>query len=113
MTIKEMMWRYFKDTVYYPFELGNQVWFGDITSMSDGDKISVTLDLGKLDDGEYIIERKKGTLYFYRAGHFGKVLIYTKDGLIASLTENQFKKSKGLSGALAYTKKFPRFFAKN
>lgn len=112
MTIKEMMWQEFKDSIYYPFGLGGQIWFGDIIAMCDGDRISVTLDLGKVDDGEYILERKKGTLYFYRAGHFGKILIYNKEGLVASLTEKQFKKNS-VMGAVSHTLKFPRFFAKN
>ena len=103
----------FEDEVYRPLELGSQVWIGDITSMADGDKILIKLNFGKVDDGYYIIERKKGTLYFYRMGHFNKILIYKKGELIASLTKNQFKKRKGLSGALSYTKRFPRFFAKN
>lgn len=112
MTIKEMMWQEFKDSIYYPLGLGGQIWFSDIIAMCDGDKISVTLNLGKVDDGEYILERKKGTLYFYRAGHFGKILIYNKEGLVASLTEKQFLKSR-YTGAVAHTEKFPRFFAKN
>jgi hypothetical protein len=111
MTIKEIMREDFKDSLYNPLLSKYVEWF-DILILEDGDKIEVNLTAGKLDDGLYILERKGATLYFYRAGHFNKILLLNNDGIF-SYTPNQFMKIRGMSGAVIHTKKYPRFFAKN
>ncbi|ADU23805.1 hypothetical protein [Ruminococcus albus] len=116
MTIKEVMREDFLDFVYKPYELYKQVSMSDIEKMIDGEKITVELKFGRVNDGEYILERKKGTLYFYRKGYFGKAIIYSKNGIEAVISDRNFQ--KGLikchaTGVIAHTESFPRFFAKN
>lgn len=59
MTIKEVMREDFLDFVYKPYELYKQVSMSDIEKMIDGEKITVELKFGRVNDGEYILERKK------------------------------------------------------
>ena len=114
MTIKDIMREDFIDFIYKPLELDKQISMSDIEMMIDGDQITVNINFGRVDDGEYVLERKKGTLYFYRKGYFGKFIIYSNNGIEEVISARNFKKGKfSASGALAHTEKFPRFFAKS
>lgn len=113
MTIKAIMQKDFIDFIYKPLKLHQQVSMSDIEMMSDGDRIPVVLNFGYAFDGEYVLERRKGTLYFFRDGYFGKYIIYSKKGIEEIITEKKFREGKfSASGAVFHTEKFPRFFAK-
>ncbi|MBO5454505.1 MAG: hypothetical protein J6A69_11200 [Clostridia bacterium] len=109
-TIKEFMWQDFEDSLYTPFLSKYINWF-DVISLCDGERIAVNLNEGKLDDGLYYLERRNASLFFYRAGHFKRILIVNNDGIF-SYTQNQFMKCKCIqSGGMITTKQWQRFFA--
>lgn len=110
-TYKELMRQDFVDSLYRPLLIKYVDWL-DVISLYDGQKIEINLNDGKLDDGLYILERRGASLFFYRAGHFKRILIVNKDGIF-SYTPKQFVKSNGISGAILTTKQWKRFFAKN
>ena len=110
MTYKELIMQNFYASHYKPL-LYKYVELLDIFLLSDGERIDVNLSEGKIDDGLYILERRGASLFFYRAGHFKKVLIVNDNGIF-SYTPNQLKKSKE-TGAMITTQQWQRFFAKN
>ncbi len=110
-TIKEFMRDDFYESLYKPL-LSKYVALLDIICLMDGERIEVNLNEGKIDDGLYYLERRNASLFFYRAGHFKKILIINNDGIF-SYTPNQLKKAKGVSGGVIKTKQWQRFFAEN
>lgn len=109
-TYKELMREDFVDSLYRPL-LSKYVDWLDVICLCDGEKIEVNLNEGKIDDGIYYLERRNASLFFYRAGHFKKILIANKEGIF-SFTSTQFKKAK-ISGCMITTQQWKRFFAKN
>lgn len=101
----------FIDSLYRPLLRKYVDWF-DIICLCDGERIEVNLNEGKLDDGLYYLERRNASLFFYKAGHFKRVLIVNDDGIF-SYTSTQFMKGKCPSGAIITTRQWQRFFAKD
>lgn len=110
MTIKDLMRQDFEDSLYRPL-LSKYVNWLDVICLYDGEKIEVNLSEGKLDDGLYILERRGASLFFYREGHFKKILIVNNDGIF-SYTPKQFMKAKCMTGGIITTRQWQRFFAK-
>lgn len=113
-TYKELMREDFYESLYRPLlgkRYGKYVDWFDIITLLDGEKIEININEGKLDDGLYYLERRNASLFFYRAGHFNKILIVNDDGIF-SYTPTQFKKAS-VSGIMITTKQWQRFFARN
>ena len=115
MTIKELMQDEFR-ILYNRLRLSEQVDWFDILLLNNRESITVNLRFGKIDDGEYVIERRGAKLCFYRKGYFNKVLLYTQEGDIIAFTpktRNKAYKEVKTSAVEVSMKSYPRFFATN
>ena len=113
MTIKELMQDEFR-FLYNRLRLSEQVDWFDILLLNNRESITVNLDFGKVDDGEYVIERRGAKLCFYRKGYFNKILLYTQEGdLIACTPKTLYKAHKKVKTSAVETsmKSYPRFYA--
>ena len=113
MTIKELMQDEFR-ILYNRLRLSEQVNWFDILLLNNRESITVNLRFGKIDDGEYVIERRGAKLCFYRKGYFNKVLLYTQEGDIIACTPKTLSKAvKKVKTSAVQTsmQSYPRFFA--
>ena len=113
MTIKESMQNEFR-ILYNRLRLSEQVDWFDILLLNNRESITVKLDFGKVDDGEYVLERRGAKLCFYRKGYYNKILLYTKEGDLIACTpkaQNKAYKEVKTSAVEVSMKSYPRFFA--
>ena len=113
MTIKELMQDEFR-ILYNRLRLSEQVDWFDILLLNNRESITVKLDFGKVDDGEYVLERRGAKLFFYRKGFCNKILFYTADGELIACTAKTYKealKKVKTPAVETSTKIYPRFFA--
>ncbi|MBQ9868809.1 MAG: hypothetical protein IJM32_04055 [Ruminococcus sp.] len=114
-TIKELMQDEFR-FLFNRLRLSEQVDWFDILLLNNRESITVKLDFGKVDDGEYVLERRGAKLCFYRKGYFNKILLYTQEGDLIACTPktlNKAHKKVKTTAVEVSMKSYPRFFAAN